>query len=82
MTQRARVETPLKVVLDDQGRRQTWLADQLSAALNKNIDSRQVWNWVHGIVVPEHATRAAIARVLGQTPEDLWPHEYGIGQAA
>lgn len=81
MTKRARIETPLKRVLDQEGRRQTWLADQVSARLDKNIDSRQVFGWVHGIHVPEHATREAIAYVLGRTPEDLWPDEY-LDQAA
>lgn len=76
MTQRARIETPLKRVLDQEGRRQTWLAEQISAALGKHVDSRQVFSWVHGIHVPEHATRDAIADALGQTPEALWPDEY------
>lgn len=63
----ARIETPLKRVLDEEGRRQTWLADRLG------VDSRQVWNWVHGLHQPEQATRDRIAEILGRTTEELFP---------
>lgn len=73
MPELARIETPLKTVLDDEGRRQTWLADQLTEKLGRPIDARQVWGWVHGIHLPEQATRQAIADVLGRHVDELWP---------
>jgi hypothetical protein len=67
MPVRARLDTPLKRVLEDQGRRQTWLAERLGTS------PRQVWGWVHGIHLPEQATQLAIAELLGQNVGDLWP---------
>lgn len=67
MTTRARLETPLKRVLAEEGRRQTWLAERIGA------DPTQVWGWVHGLHVPQEATRLRIAEVLGRTTEELWP---------
>lgn len=65
--ERARLNTPLRQALDADGRRQTWLAEQVG------VDPRQVWAWVHGLVVPLPANRAAIALALGRTVEDLFP---------
>lgn len=75
MTQRARIETPLKRVLEQEGRKQTWLARELSKRLGRSITRGQVGSWAHGIHVPEHATREAIARALGRTTAELWPGE-------
>lgn len=77
--ERARLNTPLKRTLDEQGRRQTWLAEQVG------VDARQVWGWVHGLHVPAEPTRQRIACALGRHPEDLWPtqqHEPDLPEAA
>lgn len=65
--QRARLQTPLKLALEEDGRRQTWLADRLG------VDPRQVWGWVHGIHIPSVATQEAIAELLSRDAEALWP---------
>lgn len=65
----ARLNTPLKRALDEDGRRQTWLAERLGT------DSRQVWGWVHGIHVPSVETRQRIADLLGRSVDDLFPED-------
>lgn len=75
MNQRARIETPLKTILDEEGRRQTWLADRLTDKLGRKVDARMVWGWVHGLHLPEDATRTAIADVLGRELHELWPED-------
>lgn len=65
----ARIETPLKRVMDAEGRSQTWLAKAIG------VHRQQVWMWIHGIHVPEQASREAIARALGRNPDELWPPE-------
>lgn len=62
-----REKTPLDRVLREQGRSGRWLADRVGT------HETQVSRWRHGLHVPEHATREAIARELGRTVEDLWP---------
>jgi lambda repressor-like predicted transcriptional regulator len=64
---RARLDTPLKRALAEDGRRQNWLAERL------DVDPTQVWGWVHGLHVPEEATRARIADLLGRHVDELWP---------
>ena len=76
MSRLARIETPLKRALDEDGRRQSWLAKRLGVA------PRQVWAWVHGLHVPEQATREQIARVLGRKVDDLWPDAASETRAA
>lgn len=69
--ERARLNTPLKRALAEDGRRQTWLAERLG------VDPRQVWGWVHGLHVPGNETQAAIATALGRTVDELFPSESG-----
>lgn len=64
----ARIDTPLKLVLDADGRRQSWLAERL------DVDPRQVWGWVHGIHEPADETKARIASLLGRAVQELF-HE-------
>ncbi|HWT22400.1 MAG TPA: helix-turn-helix transcriptional regulator [Solirubrobacteraceae bacterium] len=66
---RARLNTPLKQALDEDGRRQQWLADRLG------VDKRQVWGWVHGLHVPADETQAAIAAALHRDVNELFPPE-------
>jgi len=66
---RARIDTPLRRILREEGRRQNWLALQVGAT------RQQVWAWVHGLHVPEQPTRDAIARALGRKVDELWPAE-------
>jgi transcriptional regulator with XRE-family HTH domain len=72
----ARLNTPLKQALAEDGRRQNWLAERLG------VDARQVWGWVHGVHIPGHETKAEIARILGRTPEELWPAHDDLAAAA
>lgn len=65
----ARLETPLKRILEDEGRSQAWLARRLA------VTRQQVWMWTNGIHAPEHATRERIADILGRTTDELWPDE-------
>lgn len=76
----ARIETPLKRILEAEGRSQTWLARTIG------VKRQQVWMWVNGIHVPVEPTREAIADALcrhadgsaatveerGQMLEQLW----------
>lgn len=64
----ARTETPLKRILEDEGRTQAWLARRLG------VKPQQVGIWVHGIYRPLPETQEAIAAALGRTVEELWPH--------
>lgn len=68
----ARIDTPLKLVLEADGRRQNWLAERL------DVDSRQVWGWVHGIHEPADATKQRIADLVGRPVAELFP---GAGAA-
>jgi transcriptional regulator with XRE-family HTH domain len=63
------METPLKRILDEEGRRQSWLAQRLGK------DGSTVWNWVHGITMPDAETQQAVADLLGRPREQLWPDE-------
>jgi hypothetical protein len=57
--------TGLARVLDEEGRTQKWLVEQL---LRRGIraDKSQVSNWVRGLHVPVEPTREAIADILGR----------------
>lgn len=68
--ERARLNTPLKRVLDQEGRRQTWLAERIG------IDPRQVWGWVHGLHIPAPETQRLIAVALARTVEELFPVDH------
>ena len=64
-----RPETPLKRILDEEGRRQDWLARQL------NVDESAVSRWVRGVHVPSEPNRRAIAEALGRNVDDVFPPE-------
>lgn len=66
---RARIDTPLRRILREEGRRQDWLADQVGA------DVYQVSRWVRGVHVPVEATREAIACALGRHVDEIFPGE-------
>lgn len=66
---RARIETPLKRVLEDEGRTQAWIARRLG------VSRTQVGFWVHGINIPTEPNRVRIADLLGRTADELWPDE-------
>lgn len=59
--------TPLKRVLQSEGRRQTWLASQIG------MDPPTLSRIVTGRLVPTDAERLAIAKALGREVEELWP---------
>jgi hypothetical protein len=67
--ERARLDTPLRKILNDEGRSQAWLARKIGT------DARQVWGWVHGLHLPEPAMQTAISEALGRAVEDLWPSD-------
>ncbi len=71
----ARINTPLKRILDEEGRRQSWLAERLTAALGRQVGRAEVNRWVHGLHDPEDATKDAIAEALGRTRKELFPSE-------
>lgn len=68
-TMSTRNSTPLAKALDEDGRRQDWLARQLG------VDRFQMSRWVRGVHVPVEPTRVEIARVLGRTVDELFPDE-------
>lgn len=59
----------LKAILDDEGRRQSWLAERIGK------DAAEVSRYAKGMVPPE-GTRQAIADVLRRAPADIWPELY------
>jgi len=65
----ARIDTPLKQELEQQGRRQDWLAREVGV----NIST--VWEWVHGIKKPSPDNQRKIAKALGRKLGDLFPAE-------
>lgn len=58
--------TPLRRVLEDEGRKQSWLAERIG------IDPAQLSRIVNGFHAPE-ATRDAIADALGRETSELFP---------
>lgn len=73
----ARIETPLKRILTEEGRMQSWLADRLSDRLGRHVSRSEVNRWVHGVHVPKQATREAIADVLGRHIDEVFPQSGG-----
>lgn len=67
----ARADTPLKLILVNEGRSQSWLARQIGAR------PEQVNRWVHGLHEPAVKTQAAIADALGRSVAELWPVGHG-----
>ena len=65
---RATTNTPLKRVLTEEGRKQSWLADR--AGIDPTTLSRIV-NGLHA----DDATREKIAAALGREIGELWPEE-------
>lgn len=62
-----RPDTPLRLVLQEQGRMQKWLAEAVG------VDASQISDYVRGLHVPAEPTRAAIAQALDVPEHDLWP---------
>ena len=58
--------TPLRRVLESEGRRQSWLAAKVGK------DPADMSRIVNGMV-PSEPTRAAIADALGRHVDELWP---------
>lgn len=58
--------TRLGQILREEGRRQSWLADQVG--VHESLVSR----WVHGLQVPE-AMQGPIAEALGREVADVFP---------
>jgi DNA-binding XRE family transcriptional regulator len=63
----ARVETPLKRLLEEEGRSQAWLARRLE------VRRQTVQAWCNGIHAPSEARQREIAEILRQNVEDLFP---------
>lgn len=72
MTTRARTETLLGRILQEEGRRQTWLVEQLIAR-GIRADRSQVHGWVWGLHVPVETTRQAIADALCRQVDEVFP---------
>lgn len=73
---RKRLNTPLKLALREEGRRQDWLAEQIGASAD------QVCRWANGVHIPVEATRELIAARVGRKVDELWPDEQVEEQAA
>lgn len=58
--------TPLRAVLEEEGRRQSWLAAKVGK------DPADMSRIVNGLI-PDEATREAIAAALGRQVDELWP---------
>jgi len=56
----------LKKVLESQGRRLRWLADELG------LSYQTIWNWCHCHTKPTYDKVIQMAEVLGIQPEDLY----------
>ena len=63
------MDTPLKQILESEGRKLTWLADQVG------VQKSDVWRWVHGLHRPVEATQQRIADALGRHVDDVFPPE-------
>jgi lambda repressor-like predicted transcriptional regulator len=59
--------TPLKRIMLDEGRRQSWLASTIGK------DQSEVSRIVNRGLVPDEEIRLAIASALGREPSELWP---------
>lgn len=58
--------TPLKKLMDAEGRKQSWLAAEAG------VDAATMSRIVNGFI-PDDDKRAAIATALGRTTDELWP---------
>ncbi len=63
----SRKPTPLKRILQDEGRRQAWLAERAG------LDQATLSRIVTGRLVPTDREREAIAKALGRDVDELWP---------
>lgn len=59
--------TPLKRIMQDEGRRQSWLAERIGQAQS------EVSRYINRGMIPDEATRTAIADALNRQPSELWP---------
>ncbi len=59
----------LEKVLDSQGRRKKWLADELG------VSSQTIWNWCRGDHNTTYDKVIQMAEVLGIAPEELYEDE-------
>lgn len=53
--------------MEDEGRRQSWLARRIGK------DQAEVSRYVSRGMLPDEATREAIADALGRSVDELWP---------
>jgi transcriptional regulator with XRE-family HTH domain len=65
----ARRETPLKRILEDEGRKQAWLARRLG------VTRGTVGAWANGIRVPAPEVRARVAELLGREVAEVWEQD-------
>lgn len=66
----ARIETPLKRVLEEEGRKASWLARQVG------VHPGSLQRWLDGTSVPTEENQRKVADALGRTVEELFPpHE-------
>lgn len=56
----------LEKVLESQGRRKKWLADELG------VSSQTIWNWCKGNTKPPYDKMLHMVEVLGVAPEELY----------
>lgn len=59
--------SPLKRIMLAEGRRQTWLAEQIGK------DPADVNRIINRGLIPTEATQRAIAEALDRTVDELWP---------
>lgn len=59
--------TPLRRIMEDEGRRQSWLARRVG------IDQSELSRIVNRGLIPPEQVRCAIAEALGRTVDELWP---------
>lgn len=59
----------LKKVLDGQGRRYKWLADELG------VSYQAIWNWCNSDAKPTYDRIVRIAEILDVLPEDLYEED-------
>jgi transcriptional regulator with XRE-family HTH domain len=64
-----RAETPLKRILENEGRKQSWLASRVG------VDPATVWAWVHGLHDPDPDLAKLVAAALDRPVEEIFPPE-------
>lgn len=67
MTQRVRIATPLRKVIDDEGRKQSWLSERAG------IDQPTLSRIVNGRLNPTEGEQLAIAAALERPVAELFP---------